>query len=308
MNPISKACEAYIAMRQAMGFKFVGATRRLRHLVHFMEERGENTLTTSLVVAWAQMQNGRSQAGICYSVARGFARHLAGIDPRTDVPPPGLVPFHWFRRPYLYTDAEVSRLLAATHELPTYHGPMLRLTMECIVGLLAATGLRVGEALRLDRADVDLNAGVLTIRGSKFGKSRLVPMHHSTTAALRVYARHRDHHVATPRHPQFFIGARGARLYRQHVDLTFRRLTISANIVAARGARAPRLHDLRHRFAVESLKTGFRRSASGEQVLATLATYLGHTCLCDTYWYLSASPELLALATRRLERLAQVRR
>ena len=116
MNPISKACEAYIAMRQAMGFKFVGATRRLRHLVHFMEERGENTLTTSLAVAWAQMQNGRSQAGICYSVARGFARHLAGIDPRTDVPPPGLVPFHWFRRPYLYTDAEVSRLLAATDE------------------------------------------------------------------------------------------------------------------------------------------------------------------------------------------------
>lgn len=308
MSAVAKACEAYIALRRSMGFKYVGAARRLRRLAQFMEDSGESTLTTSLALSWTQKQSGRSEPGICYSIARGFARYLAGVDPLTQIPPPGLVPCRWNRRPYLYTDIEVSRLLAAARNLPAYHGPMLGLTMECLIGLLAATGLRLSEAIHLERADVDLDAGMLTIRGTKFGKNRLVPLHPSALKALRNYAASRDRCVLVPRHPQFFIGARGARFSKQYVEFNFGRVRREAGITGIRGSRPPRLHDLRHHFAMQSLKAGLRRQTSGDQVLATLATYLGHTCLRDTYWYLSASPELLALATRRLERLAQVRR
>jgi integrase len=267
----------------------------------FLEQRGAEVITVALALEWAL--HGRPVQPTTWarrlSFVRGFARHWRASDPRTEVPPSGLLPFRSRRaRPHLYTAAEIQRLLAAAQALPPLRGA----TYACLFGLLAVTGLRIGEALALTLADVDLHAGILHIRHAKFGKSRLVPVHPSTQCALRAYARQRAAWLADRAAPTFFVSDRGGRLARAVVRRVFTALSRQIGLREPTAAHGPRLHDFRHRFAVETLVRWYRAGHDAERRLPILATYLGHAHVTDTYWYLSACPELLGLARARLER------
>lgn len=232
-------------------------------------------------------------------VVRIFARHLAVLDPATEIPPEDVLPHHYRRvTPHLYTTDEVTAVLNAADALR----PTLRAhTYRTLISLLAVTGLRTGEACRLDRTDVDLNEGVLTVRHSKFGKSRLVPVHATTVAALRVYGQTRDQLCARTSSPAFFVSIRGTRLDKRNLPHTFARLVNAAGIRVPNGQRRPRPHDLRHSFATATLLAWYDEGVDVQARLPLLSTYLGHADPKSTYWYLSGSPELLALAAGRLE-------
>ena len=230
-------------------------------------------------------------------VVRGFARHVKAFDPATEVPPPGLLPDHNRRAvPYLYSEAEVCALMAATASLrPALHAS----TYRTLIGLLAVSGMRMGEAIRLDRADLDTTDAIVTIRDSKFAKSRQVPLHPSTLAALADYARLRDQHHPHPRSLSLLISTAGTRLISQNVEFVFARLVRVAGLQAHPSGSRPRLHDFRHTLAVSSLLGWYRDGVDVQAQLPLLSTLLGHTKPANTYWYLSAVPELLALAADR---------
>jgi len=231
------------------------------------------------------------------TAARGFARYLSGIDASTQVPPLGLMPHRapW-RRPFIYSSADIEAVMAEAHHLI---GSSLRAaTYETLIGLLAASGLRIGEAIKLDRDDVDWVQGVLLIRESKFGKSRLVPLHPSTMQALADYAQLRDKHQPQPSRPSFFVSLKRKRLLYAVVQQTFRQL-IDAAGVGVGAPSPPRLHDMRHTFAVRTLLCWYREAGDVQAKIPSLSTYLGHREPASTYWYLSAAPELLALAAAR---------
>jgi integrase len=232
------------------------------------------------------------------TVARGFARHMAGIDPRTEVPPLGLIPSRQrWRPPFIYSEADVDALMACARSM---RWRLPAATYETVIGLLSATGMRVGEVLRLNRNDIDWVEGVLFVRESKFGKSRQVPVLPCTLAALDRYAGARDRLCEHPATPSFFVSARGTRLIYPVVQQVFSRLRDAAGVGADSPTR-PRIHDFRHSFAVRTLLAWYRSGEDVEARAPTLSTYLGHRDPRSTYWYLSAAPELLALAAGCLE-------
>ncbi|MGH2759980.1 MAG: tyrosine-type recombinase/integrase [Actinomycetota bacterium] len=200
--------------------------------------------------------------------------------------------------PYLYTEDEVRRLIAAAS---TLHSPLRRTTFQTLLGLLWVSGMRVGETLRLDGDDVDLGHAVLVVRDSKFGKSREIPVHETTTAAMHAYAKRRDELCPQASSPAFFVSLAGTRLRYDNFHLTFLGLVRDAGITRRSAACRPRPHDLRHSFAVRTLIDWYRDGGSVESRLPQLSTYLGHVHPANTYWYLSAAPELLGLAAKRLE-------
>ena len=234
------------------------------------------------------------------SVVRGFATHLRGIDPATEVPPRDLLPGRSHRAtPYLYSEEDVIALMTATAALRTPHREA---TYRTLIGLLAVTGMRIGEAISLDRNDFDAGGGVLTIRHGKFGKSRELPLHPGTVAALGNYLRRSDRPRQPPNMPALFISPGGTRLLYTNVQNTFQKLVCRVGITPRSAACRPRLHDLRHGFAVRTLLDAYRDGGDPGRQLALLSTYLGHVDPGKTYWYLSAAPELLQLAGDRLER------
>jgi integrase len=235
------------------------------------------------------------------TVARGFARHMAGVEPATEVPPLGLVTFRQRRRqPFIYSDADIAALMARAQEvIPT---PLRAATMATLIGLLAATGMRVGEAIRLERPDVAWADELIVVRDSKFGKSRLVPLHRSTIDALAEYAQQRDRIQPHPASPTFFVSTVGTALLYCDVCHTFRKL-VDATGIGAGSTRRPRVHDVRHSFTVKTLMRWYRDGDDVQARLPQLATFLGHRDPNSTYWYLSAAPELLALAATRLDSL-----
>jgi integrase len=222
------------------------------------------------------------------------------VEPHTEVPPVRTLPPIRRAKPYLYTDEEIQRLLAAALDLPPIDG-LRRWTFHCLFGLLAVTGLRIGEALRIRRDDVDLRQGVLTIRDTKFAKSRLVPVHATTREVLRRYAARRDDQPDRRSSPYFFVTEHGRRLLIQYVHRVFWKLSRRIGLRGPADHTGPRLHDLRHRFAVQALLAWYRAGEDVERRLPALSTYLGHGCVRDTYWYLSACPELMEHAARRLD-------
>ncbi len=233
------------------------------------------------------------------SVVRAVARHLHAIDPAHEVPPADLLPGHSHRAtPYLYSDADIAALMAAAREL---RSPLRAATFETLVGLLAVSGLRIGEALRLDRDDVDLVEGVLAVRLTKFGKSREVPVHASTTDALAAYARERDRLCPRPDGPAFFVSTAGTRLLYCNAHLAWLELVRRAGLQPRSATCRPRPHDLRHGFAVATLLRWYRDGADVAARMPMLSTYLGHVHPANTYWYLTAAPELLNLVVVRLE-------
>jgi integrase len=306
MSPLKASLRDYLAFRRALGFKLITEERLLERFIQFAASASATFITTELALKWVNQEDDTPpghRAGRL-AVLRGWARFASATDPRTIVPPEHLLPFRRRRiPPYLFSDKEVHALIEAARGLPSTSG-LRPHTYVTLIGLYAATGLRAGEALRMDRDDVDLVEGILQIRESKFGKSRLVPVQASTCRALRCYAEHRDRVFPRPRSPSFFLSERGTRVSYECVWLTFRALGRQIGLRAAPGRRAPCIYDLRHRFAITTLTRWHRRGANVTGRLPQLSTYMGHSSVANTYWYLTATPELLRYALRRAERCA----
>jgi integrase len=300
MNPLHTALERYMGMRRTLGFKLSSQEQLLRRFVAHMDQYGNAIITSKLAVDWVSKDASPASWPGRLSAVRGFARYVAITEPRTQVPPTSVFPEQRRPAPYLYSEAEVRQLLAGMLALAPV-GNLRRWTYYCIVGLLAVTGMRIGEALRLDRSDVDLDQGLLVIRDSKFGKSRIVPIHLSTVAALEEYAARRDGHPSRSAGRPFFTGERGGRVHYRNIAADFRAVSLEIGLRPHGARTGPRLHDLRHGFAVATLLHWYRADKDVDQLLPVLSTYLGHGCVRDTYWYLSACPELMGEAARRLE-------
>lgn len=302
MSTLREELDRYLRLRRSLGHNLSDAARLLPRFVSYLEDIGADFVTIDAALDWAQQPDAEPGTTVWprrMGAVRGFARYLSGIDARTQVPPVRLVPMrrHW-RPPFIYSDDDVLALMAqCRRSIPS---PFRALTYETLLGLLAATGLRIGEALRLDRGDVNQGGGVLLIRRSKFGKSRMVPLHATTLGALNRYASHRDQLPSRQYDPSFFVSNRGARLIYPTVSQTFRMLCDTAGVGAAGGIR-PRIHDLRHSFAVRCLVGWYRDGSAVQSRLQWLSTYLGHRDPRSTYWYLSAAPELLGHAVQRLD-------
>ncbi|MGH3561427.1 MAG: tyrosine-type recombinase/integrase [Mycobacterium sp.] len=302
MSALAEALRDYLSMRRALGFKLDRTGQLLDQFVAYADQAGADHVTAELALAWATQPAGADPSwhGARLSAVRGFARHLCALDPATQVPPPDVLPQRSRRRvPYLYSEAEIAALLAAARGL---RSPLRAATYTTLIGLLAATGMRVGEAIALDSDDVDLHDGLIVVRHSKFGKSRQLPLHPTTIRALSDYAATRERLCPAPRTSAWLVSTTGTRLIYNNVHEVFHRLTEQVGLRPPSPRCRPRPHDLRHAFAVTTLLGWYRDGGDVAARLPLLSTYLGHARPGDTYWYLSAAPELLAEAARRLER------
>lgn len=298
MNQLKKAVRDYVQMRRSLGYKLKKAPGLLSDFVSFLQEQGTTHITIPLALEWAQRKPAPpAEWAARLTCIRGFARYWSATDPQTQIPPASLLPYRPSRaRPYLYTDQEIHQLLEAARQLNGLFG----LTHYCVFGLLSVTGLRLGEVLNLKIGDVDLAQGIMVIVGTKFGKSRLVPIHRSTQKALTHYAQERDQALG-PDLIYFFVSQRGHRMDAGSVRRVFYRLSRKVGLRGPTASHGPRLHDFRHRFAVRTLVNWYRSGQEVERRLPVLSTYLGHGHVNDTYWYLTLCPELMGLAVRRLE-------
>jgi integrase len=301
MSPLGDQLGDYLRIRRALGYKLARAEKLLVQFIAFLEERDERSITIENTLAWVTLPGGSdSWRTHRLSTVRGFAAYLHALDDTHQVPPADLCPNRPARAtPYLYSDKEIAALMAATAILK---GRLRRATYQTLIGLLAVTGMRVGEAIRLDRDDVDLAHGVLTVRDTKFGKSRELPVHPSTVTAVREYARERDRLCPEPSTPAVLISQAGTRLLYCAVHATFKQLRGHAGLKPRSASCRPRIHDFRHRFAVQTLLDWYRSGVDVQTMMPLLSTYLGHACPSDSYWYLTAAPELLGLAAERLQR------
>lgn len=302
MSALSTALTEYLTIRRALGFKLHATGLCLDHFVRFAEAEGATFITRAMALRWATQP---TQVSPTYwarrlGMVRQFARYCSALDARTEIPPADLLLAHYTRKPpYLYSDEEIARLIQAAEQLPSPRG-LRAVTYATVFALLSVTGMRSSEPLALNRSDVDLIEGALTIHDSKFGKSRWIPIHSTTRAALQRYGARRDQSFSNALTESFFISERGTRLKPWAVRSTFVKLSHQVGLRGPQDHYGPRLHDMRHRFAVRTLLGWYRAGVDVEQRLPTLAAYLGHAHVNDTYWYLSAIPELLALAAQRL--------
>jgi integrase/recombinase XerD len=307
MSPLAGSLRDYLAMRRALGFKLERQGALLADFVGYMDRAGAPTITTELAVGWATRPAGAdpSWPAARLSAVRGFARHLSAFDPATEIPQTDLLASNHPRAtPYLYSADDVAALIAAAGET---RSALLAATYRTLIGLLAVTGMRVGEAISLDRGDLDRDEGLLVVRDSKFGKSREVALHPSTFKAISAYTKLRDRLCPNPSTPAFLISTTGTRLIYKNVHQRFHRLTATAGLRPRSATCRPRPHDLRHTFAVNTLLGWYRTGVDVQARLPLLSTYLGHIHPGSTYWYLSATPELLALAADRLHPIGPIR-
>jgi len=303
---LREALADYLRVRRRLGFAMPQDGRLLEGFVEFLERAGAERITTELALKWARMpvhahpHRWRQRL----SVVRGLARYLATIDPASEVPSKDLLPGTRQRlAPHIYTETEITELMAAAGRL---RPPLRAARHQTLIGLLAVTGMRPGEALALDRQDINLRDGVVHVRAGKQKKQREVPLHPSTIRALHDYARLRDARFPEPSTPAFFIGARGRRMPRQELNRTFTQLVREVGL-EGRGARArPRPHDLRHALAVHTLLDWHEAGEDIDRRMPLLSAFLGHVDPASSYWYLEAVPELLQLISRRLEQLPEV--
>jgi integrase/recombinase XerD len=308
MSALGQAVDDYLLVRRVLGSKLESEARLLADFVAFVEAAGATTVTTELAVAWAKLPGEDahpSYLGRRLCAVRGFARHLHAFDPATEVPPAQLLPVRPCRAvPYLYSEADIAALIGAARSLT----PALRsATYQTLIGLLSVTGMRIGEAIRLDRDDLDWDEGLVTVWHSKFDKSRELPLNPSTLKALRAYASLRDRLCPAPKAPSFFVSSAGTRLVYVTVQGTFARLARHAGLAARSERCRPRLHDLRHTFACRILLGWYRDGVDVDAHLPRLSTFMGHADPSGTYWYLSAVPELLSLAAERRDHIREVR-
>lgn len=304
MISLRKAVESYLTMRRSLGFKLRDMGHNLRHFVSFMEQEGASIITTELALRWAQQPQDVQpvQWAARLSFVRSFARYWSATDPRTEIPPKGLLPYRTKRAtPYIYSNDEILQILKAARDIPPSTG-LRPWTYYSLFGLMAVTGMRISEVIRLDSTDVDLKQGLLTVQLTKFSKSRLIPLHPSTVKKLKLYLHRRDQLHPRPPTTRFFLSNQGTPLTDCMVRRTFVKLSRQIGLRKIGDSFGPRLHDLRHRFAVTTLFHWYRTGVDVEQRLPVLSTYLGHAHVTDTYWYLSAIPEILSLTKDRLEK------
>jgi integrase len=305
MSEFAVHLEEYLRLRRALGHELGHAARLLPRFVAYLDAAGARTITVEIALAWVQQPQADPSSSVWMhrmGAVRGFARHMSGIDPANEIPPLGLVTF-WrrWRQPFIFSDADIIALMEEVPRLiPT---PLRAATFQTMIGLLAATGMRVGEVIALTRSDIDWDEGVITVRNSKFNKSRELPLDPTTVEALVEYAHLRDKLVTRPASPTFFLSGKGTPVLYVAFSDKFRELIRSSGVGAA-SPRQPRIHDLRHSFAVNTLVRWHREGQDVGPLLPRLSTYLGHLTPGHTYWYLSAVPELLVLAAARLEKRA----
>jgi len=303
MTRLRKAVRDYLTMRRGLGFKMARHEVGLRDFVSFLERKRSPYITVKLAVEWATQHTHHTPGewATRLAIVRGFARHWSATDPLTEVPTLGLLPLRPPRAPpYFYSHQEIRELLNAARTRPSID-PLRPGTYYCLFGLLAVTGLRLGEALNLRIEDIDWAEGLLMIRGAKFGKSRLVPLHASTCKVLADYAKRRDRRFGARAEGPFLVNKNGNRLDKGEVHRTFYTLSRQIGLRGVDNSRGPRLHDFRHRFAVQTLLRWYRNGEDPKRRLPILSTYLGHAHVTDTYWYLTGTPELLWAAGERLE-------
>lgn len=304
MTLLRKAVDNYLAMRRSLGFKLRDMGYCLHHFVAFMEQQGASIITAELALRWALLPQGAQPAhwATRLSFVRSFARYWSAIDSRTEIPPMGLLPYRTKRAiPYIYSNEEIEHILEAAKNLSPSAG-LRPWTYFTLFGLLAVTGLRISEILHLNRGDVDLDQKLLTVRLTKFSKSRMIPLHSSTVKKLTLYLQRCDQLYPQSSDGRFFLSNHGTPLTGCIVRQTFVKLSRQIGLRKIGDSSGPRLHDFRHRFAVTTLLHWYRTGVDVEQRLPVLSTYLGHAHVTDTYWYLSAIPELLALTKDRLEK------
>jgi integrase/recombinase XerD len=304
VKPLEQALNDYVSVRRSLGFRFQTPAILLRSFVVFLQAEGASHITRELALRWA-LQPAKVQPSTWTArlgMVRRFAICCSATEPLTEIPPADLLP-HPYRRkpPHILSDEEIERLLRKTQQLPSPKGLRAH-TFTTLFGLLMVTGMRVSEALGLEKPDIDFDHGILHIRCGKFGKSRYVPIHPSTVEALKKYAQARDHLFPSPLTLAFFLSERGTRITNGMTEYTFAKLSqqIGLRPQAKHHGRGPRLHDMRHRFAVRTLIDWYRAGLDAERELPKLATYLGHVHVKNTYWYLEAVPELMQLTIARL--------
>jgi integrase len=303
MKSLQDHLRPYIAARRALGSQLREPAKTLSGFIRFLSRKKSKFITIPLALEWSQQSRTAQRATWArkLSLVRQFARWLSVIEPRHQVPPPRLLNVrHRRNKPHIYSDQEIARLMAAAAALKSPRG-MKGLTLGTLIGLLAATGLRPGEAGALENQDVDLAAGVLVIRESKLGKSRLVPVHKSVVTVLGKYARERNRTFPLPCCSAFFVSDRGTPLDLGAVRRWFCKVSRSCGLrkgsEGKRCDRGPRLQDLRHTFATKRLMEWYRTGSNVPLQVPKLSTYLGHSSVAGTYWYIEAVPELLELAT-----------
>ena len=304
MSALSKELDRYLAVRRSLGFALRTDERILRRFIAFVEQQGGSHISTDSFLRW-QAAFGRASRPTWarrLGIIRLFAQWLHGLDPKHEVPPQSLAPGHYRRnRPYIYSEQEIRRIIEMASDLPSLNG-LRCLTYPVLFGLIAVTGMRISEAIALDADDVDLEAGVLMIQRGKLGKARMLPLSASTTAHLTAYAVKRDR-ILGCRPESFFVSDRSLRLTDCSVRYNFAVVCQNIGLRAVqkynRHGRGPRVHDLRHSFAVRTLINWYRTGKDPSREMLRLTTYLGHANPENTYWYIEAVPELLALASAR---------
>jgi integrase len=300
MNRLRDQVADYLRLRRALGYKLIEHERFLTQFLDYLDQTGASTITVENALSWAKFPVNASPNwhAARLSAVRGFAAWAHIFDPAIAVPPPGVLPLRTSRAtPYLYSQQQIHALIDAAAELvPAQRAA----TFQTLIGLLVVTGMRVGEAIRADVCDLDLPSGALIVRGTKFGKSRRLPLHPSVVDAMSGYLRLRNQHP-TVTTAALLVSTTGARLSYNPVHRTFKKLTTTTGIRARSPICRPQLHDLRHTFAVNTLLEAYRTGADPATRLPLLSTYLGHTEPANTYWYLHSAPELLAMAAARLD-------
>lgn len=300
-GPLRGKLADYLALRRSLGYRLARPEKLLNQFLDHLDQADADIVTIDLALDWARLPAGGDANWRAHrlSVVRGFATYLHALDPAHEVPATDLLTWRPRRAsPYLYSQAEIAALFAATATLRT---PLRQATFATLIGLLAVTGIRVGEAISLDRGDIDLAAGRLLVRYGKFGKARELVLHPTTVDALRCYLKLRDRAAAATGASALLVSAAGTRLLYCNVHATWKRLVTQVGLRPRSTSCRPRIHDLRHSFAVDAMLEAYAAGEDGQTRLTLLSTWLGHVHPGSTYWYLSASPELMAIAGQRLD-------
>ena len=296
----------YIAYKRKLGFQLRSQANQLLNFARYADESGHiGPVTTELILKWARLPK---KTSVHYQaqrvvVVRGFAKYQAILCPKTEIPPSGILGAANYRtEPYIYSQQEISALLGACTQLRPIDGLKPR-TYATLFGLLACTGLRISEALKLSRDDVDLSNEVILITETKFRKSRLVPIDTSASKALGEYAKFRDQYHPMAKSKKFFLSRKGNSLPYQTVRDNFIKLREKLGW-CTKGKRKPTIHDMRHTFACRRLLLWYEQGVNINHAIYSLSTYLGHARASDTYWYLTGIPELFAIAVKKFEKFA----
>jgi integrase/recombinase XerD len=307
MTTLTESLEEYLVVRRSLGYDLSFTARVLRVFTSFADREGADHITVDLFLRWKQ-GFGKASNNTCATrlgMVRGFAGWLQAQDARTEVPPAGLIVGKLRRcRPYIYSEREVAEIVTRAAKLSSGYG-MRGWTCSTLFGLIAVTGLRINEAIALDDHEVDLEEGVVTVRRSKNGTGRYVPLAPSTVARLRAYRAERTR-LLGPTPGPFFLTERATRPTdcnaRYNFALVSQKLGLREPQRFCRHGRGPRIHDLRHTFAVRTIIGWYRKGLDPDREMIKLSSYLGHTKPEHTYWYIEAVPELLQLASKRAER------